>query len=806
LHSTRVIELEDPLQALERRAAEVDLLVLEQYGRLPVTAGWAVVAVGGYGRRQLFPASDVDLLLLFETQRLAENLKTGLSLLLQQLWDAGLRVSHSVRTPPECCGLDESNLELSISLLDQRFLTGDPAIYDRLASQFPRFVHGQRDRLVRRLSALTRERRQRFGDTIYHLEPDIKEAPGGLRDLHLVCWLDQIQRTTASELARHEAPAELEPARRFLFEVRSRLHRAAGRDNNQLTYAQQDGLAEEWLGIEPAGLMREYFRCAREVYRAASRRLEAGEARASSLFSQFRDWRSRLSNAEFTVARDRIYFRIPQQLEADPELALRLFQFVARHGIRISEDAEQRFAARLPELAAWFAHSRDLWPALSELLALPHAHLALRAMHETGFLQALFPELEATDCLVVRDFYHRYTVDEHSLVAIQRLASLDGKFAELFSELEKPALLRFALLFHDSGKGSGGDHVEVSARLADLAMRRIRMPAPERETVSFLISAHLEMSAVMTQRDLEDPLTARFLAGKLGAVERLKALTLLTYADISAVHPSAMTAWRAQQLWQLYVLTYHKLTRELDRDRIESADPAAGDAATFLEGFPVRYLRVHSQEAIGEHRELEKTARLRGVAVDLKKERAAWLLTLITQDRPFLFASVAGTLSSFGMNILKAQAFSNRSGFVLDTFTFADPARTLDLNPSEEDRLRLTLERVLVGKLDVARLLDGRPRKPLPSRKSSPSISVAFDSEASQSATLIEITAEDRPGLLYELSAAISAEGCNIEVVLIDTEAHKAIDVFYVTSGGRKLDSSHQLHLQKKLEEIVSVS
>jgi [protein-PII] uridylyltransferase len=322
--------------------------------------------------------------------------------------------------------------------------------------------------------------------------------------------------------------------------------------------------------------------------------------------------------------------------------------------------------------------------------------------------------------------------------------------------------------------------------------------------VRFLIGKHLALSATMNSRDLEDPFAIELLAHRMETVERLKALTLLTYGDISAVNPGTMTPWRRSQLWRLYTLTYHELTRALNAERIEPRPADSPAKAAFLDGFPTRYLRTHSEADIDEHLAMEKMAADRGgVAIDLRKLEDAYLLTVVTQDRPFLFASIAGTLSSFGMNILKAEAFANRRGTVLDTFTFADPLRALELNPPEIDRLKVTLERVVLGRMDVTQLLRNRPKAALPSKGAKFEPSLAFDSESSASATLIQIVAEDRPGLLYDLASAISREGCNIEVVLIDTEAHKAIDVFYVTSKGSKLDAAHQERLRQRLLQVL---
>ena len=702
----------------------------------------------------------------------------------------------------------DGNTELNVSLLDQRFLTGDRILYAGLADRLPRFIRANRDALVRNLAQLTRERHSKHADTFYHLEPNVKETPGGLRDFQLVCWLEQLRESGA------DPAGDLRESFRFLSRLRCHLHYQSGRDNNLLNFEAQDALAEQWHLEDTAQWMREYYRHSRATYRAAIRALESCEAQANSLFSQFRDFRSRLSNAEFSVLRERVHFRTPQRLEVEPELALRAFEFVGRHGVPLSYETEQRMEARLSHLRDRYAPQQPLWPVLNQLFSLPHAPLAAREMHDTGVLSAIFPEFERIECLVVRDFYHRYTVDEHTLVTLQNLWALRAaeeaplkSFRDLFAEIKEPGLLAFALLFHDSGKGAPDHgHVAASMRLAEIAMNRIQMPRVERETALFLVQRHLELSAAMQSRDVFDPRTIRDVAHQMETVERLKLLTLLTYADISAVNPTAMTPWRAGQLWQLYLKVYNELTRELQTERIEAMPTLSAERAACLEGFPVRYLRTHSEAEIDEHMALEARSHKRGLTVDIRRMDTAWQLTLIAHDRPGLFASVAGTLSCFGMNILKAEAFANRRSLVLDTFTFADPGRTLDLNPSEIDRLHTTLERVLGGKVDVTALLRNRPKPVLPSRKARIPARVSFDSEASGTATLIEIVAVDRPGLLYDVATAITGHGGNIEVVLIDTQAHKAIDVFYVTAEGGKLSAPLQGLMEAALKSALGAA
>ncbi|MGA2435005.1 MAG: HD domain-containing protein, partial [Bryobacteraceae bacterium] len=578
---------------------------------------------------------------------------------------------------------------------------------------------------------------------------------------------------------------------------------------NSLTFDFEEEIAAQF-GADPASWMRQYFSQAREIHRAAVRAMESAEEQTSSLLVQFRDWRSRLANADFSLSRERAYFRAPQRLEGEPLLAIALFQFVARHGVRLSEETERRLVGELPRLREYFASKPRpaLWPMLKEILTARHRVHALRLMHQTGVLAALFPEWDAIDCLVIRDFYHRYTVDEHTLAGIEILDELASGgdpakegFAELLSEVGDPELLAFAMLFHDTGKGQGaGSHAAASAVAAARAMERIGMPEHERETVRLLIDRHLDLSEAMTARDLEDPATARDLAGRAGTVETLKKLVLLTYADVGAVNPTAMSAWRRTQLWRAYLATSYELTRELEQDRIE---PAAG-GEEFLEGFPVRYLRTHRRAEIEAHLELERRARARGVALDIRKEDGFYRLTLVARDRPSLLSSIAGALSGFGMNILQAEGFSNRYGQILDTFSFSDPHRTLELNPQETDRLRIVLERVALGKQDVTSLLRGRPKPAAPSGGSRIPPSISFDNTASTVATLVQIVAEDRPALLYDLTAAISSVGANIDLVLIDTQAHKAIDVFYVTVSGAKLDPGRQAALAAALRKACA--
>ncbi len=773
--------------ALDQRTRLVDSLVRDRWSWMP--SGFALAAVGGYGRRELFPFSDIDLLILTPDEKSQTAIKDPLAMCLRDLWDKGLRVSQSVHTPADCNQIDAANAELAVSLLDRRFLAGDESLFRQIKDPKPE--------LGKNIAQLTRERHGRFQDTLYHLEPNVKDAPGGLRDLQVLRWF---ARLGAGDSA---SPHGLEA----LFEIRCFLHYLAGRDDNKLSFERQDEIAELSGAASPEDLMRRYYRAVRGIAHLANRRLDRFEAKRSSLFSQFRDRTSRLSNTDFSIIHGEVLFRSPAAVAADPSVVLRLFDFVAHHGLPLAPDTEERLENSAEAFHFWAESHQPLWPAFRAILRERYAGKALRAMHACGALEALFPELREMDALVIRDFYHRYTVDEHTMVAIQTVLGLREKSGDFFTDLAAEAddlyLLIAALLFHDVGKANPGEsHVDVSCRIAEAALRRTGIGEREWDMVSFLIASHLEMSAAMNGRDLSDPATIRDMAAKVGTVEKLKLLTLLTYGDISAVNPTAMTPWRSQLLWKLFSQTDSELTRELGA-RIHKPETIASPALLqFLEGLPPRYLRTHSEEEIAEHLRLEREGGHRGVSVSLTRG-TAWILTVVAGDRPYLFASAVAALSSFGFNILKAEAFSNARGTVIDTFTFTDPSRNLDLNPTDKDDVSRSVIRAIRGEVTAEELFRRRPKvKPDPHAVAASRVNI--DNEASPSATLIQLIAQDRPGLLYDVASLISKRGANIEVVLVSTEAKKAIDVFYVTKAGAKLGDREAQDLAAAITAVLN--
>jgi [protein-PII] uridylyltransferase len=796
---------------LEERTRSVDALAREAFALHFEAPGAALLAVGGYGRRRLFPHSDIDLLLLTARPLSTIRERDRAGEFLRRLWDAGLRASHSVRTVEECCALQPGNAELTFSLLDHRFLAGDENLFREFEQRWRRFVDSRRAEIARLLCTASRARHARFQQTIFHLEPDVKEGPGGLRDLQTAEWLAGLMRRAAPALADNW----LEP----LAAVRVFLHLSHGRDNNVLDFDSQDAAARAGLlgARDPASFMRAWFRNAGAVMRAAERAMEEFESQDRGRLSAWFDRSGRLSTADLTVSRNLVFLRNPGQLERDPDLALRLFLFTARHGLLPARETETRLethAAQWMEQRAGRPAGAKFW---RELLSLPHAAAAVRAMRSTGHLAAALPEWRRIDHLVVPDFYHRFTVDEHTNAALEVLEELHGErtpprrfFAELWEECGREQwLLRLALLLHDVGKGSGRDHTEESLAIARGFLQREGFAPQEQSAVLFLIEKHLLLSEAMQSRDVASQEVQQWLARELESAERLRLLVLLTYADISAVGAGRMTAWRAAQLFSLYRTLHARLESGLD-------EPAANGAAllgslspaarSLLAGLPARYRWGRTAEDFEQDAPLLEQARAQGAAVRLSASDGAWQAVIAAADHPRLFADLAGALSSFGMEIVQCEAFTHQDGFAVDAFRFADPHRTLELNPPEQERLRETLLRAALGRVSAAELLRRRAAPRMPARAAGMPPAITFFEDLSGHATVVEVVAQDRPALLHDLAAALSSEGCDIRLVLVDTRAHKAIDVFYVTRAGAPLEEQQREALRNALERACTAS
>ncbi len=832
---------QDTLRQLCELADEVIQRVFAELLRVGNSSGQGLclLALGGYGREMLFPYSDLDLLFLFGNEKAESESRPLIAEFSRTLWDLGFRVSSAGRTVEECRRIEQDNAEFHLAMLDRRFLAGDKALLEKLDSKVLFGSERQsRPFLLSELQRLTRDRLARYGNTIFHLEPNVKEAPGGLRDYHAILWMRQLAGDRRDPRISPVNEDELtRSAVEFLSSIRCFLHYSNGRNDNTLTYELQADAAERSLGIDDnlrrnaAEWMRLYFRHARTLNRQLLRFVEqralASLSLRQRLFNATIGPKPEGSNGRPFMVRDGLLEITNERAFADRSVTYTLLAEAARTGMPLSRESERAIAYIMTHPELLQRNTRITWPLLNEILGADFPGVALRPMHRLGLLIEILPEFRTIDSLVVRDFYHRYTVDEHSLRTIEHLQDLAeltdplGKhFTGLWKTVDRRDLLILSLLLHDVGKGMPVEnHVVGSLQALETAADRLKLSPEEKAEVYFLIEHHLDMSATVQRRDIFDPSTVSGFAGTVGNLERLQRLSLLTYADIHAVNPEALTPWKAEMLWQLFVATSNHFSRTIDRDRLHASDESflleqvrqeTGTASKseierFLEGFPRRYLAVHSPAEIAAHFALYQRLGSEPVQTEIKSTHHAFTLTLLSADRPALFAAIAGVLAAWGMNIVKADAFANSAGVVLDTFHFVDLHRTLELNPSEIPRFRQSIADVVNNRQALEPLLKGRlaaamARPP----KVLVQTTVNFDDESSEHCTLMEIVTQDRPGLLYEIGSGLARLACNIEVALIDTEGQKAIDVFYLTAQGRKLTPQKQELLREVLLAMLA--
>ena len=794
----------------------------------------ALVAHGGFGRREMAPFSDVDLMILHDGSA-GPAVAEVARLLLQDLFDAGLEVGQSVRTIADACRLSNADATVLSSLLECRLLAGNGALVERLAGRLEVLVRRAPRRHASRLLDARAEEAQKHGRTVCLLEPDVKRSRGGLRDLQLVGWLGAMLHGTSSrsELARRGIitaadAAALDEAHEFLTALRVDLHLAAGKSADVLTRDEQPRLAAARGIAGQAGLlgverfMRDYFghaMCVATVAEglAAAVRPPPRLARlAAGVLGSAVDGLYRVGPADVGALPGRL-----PRITADVPGILRLVEVALIAGLPVEREAWDAVRAAAPALDR--RPDAESIAVFLRLFAHP-ARLAdaLRRLHEAGILEILVPEFEHARHLLQFNNYHKYTVDEHCILAVERAAGFAADDHWLGAEwraLSRKRPLLLALLIHDLGKGFVEDHSEVGARIARDVAARLQLPADEAEILEFLVHKHLAMAHLAFRRNVDDEsLVVRF-AREVGSPEVLRMLALLTAADIAAVGPGTWTRWKADLLGELHFRTLSHLDGDrpaasADRARraVESllADRAVDERLLAL----VRRLPAAALRHVPPERVAEEVARLARLPADGIFTAARWqpetgtvAVTVGTREdvATGIFHRVTGALIALRLEVLAADINTLDDGLVIDHFVVHDPDYAGEPPADRLTEIAAAIRAALVADAPPAFARRWNPFAPREAPAARLPARVSFDNESSAGATIVEVFAHDAPGLLYEVARTLFDAGLSVRAAKIGTHLDQVVDAFHVVdgAGGKLTDPARLAALRDALARAV---
>ena len=798
-----------------------------------------LVAVGGYGRGQMAPYSDIDLLFLTPWKQTAWG-EQVIETMLYLLWDLGLKVGHATRSLDDMVRMAKADITVRTALLESRYVWGDQPLYDEATMRFRRdVVAGTARAFTAEKLAERDQRHKRMGDSRYVVEPNLKEGKGGLRDLHTLFWIGKYayQVETVAELVDKGllTASELRQFRRaesFLWAVRINLHDIAGRAEERLTFDVQRELARRLRYAERGGMaaverfMRHYFLMARTVGDLTGlflAHLDESFARAS--------WMPVLTRRPaklngFTLRRGQIGVPGDDFFRAEPVRLLEMFALADRQG-RTIHPLAMRQAARdaglIDEKIRRDPRANALF--LEVLTSRTDPETVLRWMNEAGVFGRFIPDFGRVVAQMQYDMYHHYTVDEHTIRAIGLVARIESGVLKaehplshrISQQLVSRRVLHVAVLLHDIAKGRGGDHSLLGSDVAERLCPRLGLTAAETETVAWLVRYHLLMSQTAFKRDLADFKTILDFAEIVASPERLRLLLILTVVDIRAVGPGVWNNWKGQLLRDLYesaeeVLRLgHKYKGR--SERIAAKQQGLGAAlgwdaprfAGYAKRFADSYWIAETAEALAGNAAMIAAADAASLPLSIgmlpDAGSGTTLVSIYAADHPGLFYRIAGAISLGGANILDARIHTTRDGQAIDNFVIADPIGRPFAEPAQLARLKRTIEDVLTGKIRLADRLAARPlaRRRAEVFKVEPN--VLIDNKASNRYTVVEVNAADRPALLYSLTHALFQSRVTIHSAHIATYGERATDTFYLTDlTGAKIDSAARLKtLEKRL-------
>ena len=792
----------------------------------------AVLAQGGYGRAELNPYSDIDLLILLP-HKVTPFAEATTESILYALWDARVQVGHAVRNSKECARLAATDLKIKTSLLDARYLCGS----ESLSAEFDQVL--QRDILARATSRFFRDkleestnRHKEFGDSVYLLEPQIKEGRGGLRDYHTAMWLSKvhfgirdIEDLVSKDVLTAGELLEILAARDYLFRTRNSLHFLTSSHADQLTFDLQDRVALD-LGygevtptfFEPVeNFLGDYYRNASVITRFAGRVIEdvtnpappyrlIGKVMARTIRPGVQIVNNALEVSTVSIFRD------------DPVEMLRVVRDAQRHGVALAASLQ----AAIRENVHLFGEEERADPRVPEnfmaILRSPwRVYETVHQLHRLRLLERILPEWEHLVCLVRRNHFHIYTVDEHSLMGIRELERLRrGDLAEelpllteVMREVEDLGLLFLAMMLHDAGKGLRGDHSEIGEKMAGEIGRRLGLDEDSRTELQFLVRNHLVLALFAEQRDMNDEKTVQELARMVGSPETLRRLFLLTYGDMRATNPKMWSQWKDLLLGEAYLRSSEIFARGFEpedrsfrveriRNRALGLALASGGAAAqeslvlFFDQMDDTYLVGTPESSFPRHAELVVQAAVDGFAWDVAHvpERGFTEFAVALPDGAGLFSVLTGTLAAFGMSVLTARIATTRDGLALDSFRLSHAdGPELAMDDERWARLVAFLQQVLAGEADLAARLrkireGGLLRRKRPRRAIT---TIVADSNSSEENLLLDVYAPDRVGLLHRVAEALHDLNLKVHLAKIATNVGQAVDIFFVRElDGRK--------------------
>lgn len=797
-----------------------------------------LTAIGGYGRGELNPYSDIDLMFLYSGKNQA-RVEDIAQKLLYFLWDMRLDVGYSVRTLQDCVEMAAADLTVRTALLDARVISGSRLLFKDFGKvMLTQILSKRSDSFIKEKVAELAKRREKYGSSVYLLEPNIKESEGGLRDLHTALWVAKIKYkiSDAHELIVKGVLTEEEvfafgEALSYLWRIRNELHFHAGRKNDQLTFDAQINLAR-FFGYENVGktlaveeFMRDYYLHANRVEHLASSLVSKCSQREEGALRIIGYFIRRHVGDGFYIIKGELVIPDESVIQKEPARLMKVFEYAQKHGVAISVNVKSLIRKNLHLINDKFRRSKEVNQSFFAILRSDKgACETLKSMHHLEFLNRFIPEFGNIYCKVQHDLYHIYTVDTHSLFAVEEIEKLlrgdrAGELpllTQIAMEVDKRELLILGVLFHDIGKGEGGGHAEKGADMIPTIARRMGLCKEDSERLEFMVRNHLLMAHIAQRRDLHDDKMIIQFAQQMEKSENLKMLYLLTYADIRAVGTDVWTEWKAMLLQELYEKSFNVLergdfhqearserVRKVKRMVLELLDDEYPVAAVKdeLKAMTNRHLLSNSPAVIAEHVKLLLGLENEKIITRLDHEHDGGYsnFTICTLDVPGLFSMITGVMAANGINILGAQIHTSSNGKALDILHVNSPQGFVITDDSRWNRLGEDLRQVLTGKVQVAALVAKRHRPTLLAERAKPKFParVEIDNQVSSDYTVIDIYTHDKVGILYQITSALTELGLYIGVSKISTKVDQVADVFYV-----KDIFGHKIKNQGRLDEI----